>query len=122
MDGREKTWIVDGTLVPTRDHGRAAKSKSHRWSCNAQILVRWRDRRVIATSAGGPGNRNGPVHFRGSTVEPLCVRRRRVLADGGYRGVPAFASPSSRAIASSAIVTGVVIAGAALASSTPSPA
>jgi hypothetical protein len=90
---RRETWIVDGTLIPTRDHARAARSKNYRWSCNAQILVRWRDRRVIATSAGGPGNRNDPVHFRGSTVEALCIRHRRVLAGGGYRGVRGLRVP-----------------------------
>ena len=31
---------VDGTLVPTRDHATAAKSKNYRWSCNAQVLIR----------------------------------------------------------------------------------
>jgi DDE superfamily endonuclease/IclR helix-turn-helix domain len=93
---RRETWIVDGTLIPTRDHAYAAKSKNYRWSCNAQILVRWRDRRVIATSAGGPGNRNDPVHYRGSAVEALCRHHRRVLADGGYRGVPGLRLPLFR--------------------------
>lgn len=36
---RRRSWIVDGTLVPTRDHGAAAKSKNYRWSCNVQVLV-----------------------------------------------------------------------------------
>src|SRR5438128_1308515 len=31
-EARHRTWIVDGTLVPTRDHLAAAKSKNHRWS------------------------------------------------------------------------------------------
>src|SRR5262249_6822717 len=62
---RRWSWIVDGTLIPTRDHACAAKSKNYRWSCNAQILVRRHDLRVIATSAGGPGNRNDPMHYRG---------------------------------------------------------
>jgi hypothetical protein len=93
---RRETWIVDGTLIPTRDHARAARSKNYRWSCNAQVLVRWRDRRVIATSAGGPGNRNDPIRFRGSDVETLCLEHRRVLADGGYRGVPGLRIPVFR--------------------------
>jgi hypothetical protein len=90
---RARRWIVDGTLIPTRDHACAAKSKNYRWSCNAQALVRWRDRRVVATSAGGPGNRNDTVHFRGSEVEALCLEHHRVLADGGYRGVPGLRIP-----------------------------
>lgn len=82
---RRHSWIVDGTLVPTRDHTSAAKSKNYRWSCNVQILVR-RDLRVIAIDGGGPGNRNDPIHYRGSEIEALCRYHRRVLADGGYRG------------------------------------
>jgi hypothetical protein len=93
---RRETWIVDGTLIPTRDHACAARSKNYRWSCNAQVLVRWRDRRVVATAAGGPGNRNDTVHFRGSEVETLCLEHHRVLADGGYRGVPGLRIPVFR--------------------------
>jgi hypothetical protein len=62
---RRVSWVVDGTLIPTRDHACAAKSKNYRYSCNAQILIRRRDLRVMATCAGGPGNRNDPVHYRG---------------------------------------------------------
>lgn len=65
---RRWSWIVDGTLIPTRDHAGAAKSKNYRWSCNAQLLVPRRDLRVVAISGGGPGNRNDPIHYRGSTV------------------------------------------------------
>jgi hypothetical protein len=85
-------WIVDGTL-PTRDHQRAGKSKSYRWSCNAQALVRGSDLRVIATFAGGPGHRNDVVHYRSSPIEELCRWHGRVLADGGYRGVPELVTP-----------------------------
>jgi hypothetical protein len=90
---RRESWVVDGTLVPTRDHSRAARSKNYRWSCNAQILARRRDLRVVATFAGGPGNRNDPVHYRGSHVEALCQAHSRVLADGGYRGIPELDTP-----------------------------
>ena len=84
---------MDGTLIPTRDHETAARSKNYRWSCNAQILIRRRDLRVIATHAGGPGNRNDPIHYRGSVVEKLCREHRRVLADGGYRGIVELVTP-----------------------------
>jgi len=93
---RRVSWIVDGTLIPTRDHTCAAKSKNYRYSCNAQILIRRRDLCVLGTSAGGPGNRNDPVHYRGSVVEQLCKRHRRVLADGGYRGIPELVTPVFR--------------------------
>jgi hypothetical protein len=93
---RRWAWIVDGTLVPTRDHAGAAKAKNYRWSCNLQILARWADRRIVAIAGGGPGNRNDPVHFRGSVIETWCRRHRRVLADGGYRGVPELVTPTFR--------------------------
>ena len=79
-----------------RDHTTAARAKNYRWSCNAQVLVRRIDLRVIATSAGGPGNRNDPIHYRNSAIQTLCQGHRRVLADGGYRGVPELATPIFR--------------------------
>src|SRR5207247_7079026 len=82
--------------LPTRDHSCAAKSKNYRYSCNAQILVRRRDLAVVAIAAGGPGNRNDPTHYRGSAVQALCRRHGRVLADGGYRGVPELITPVFR--------------------------
>lgn len=93
---RRWSWIVDGTLIPTRDHRVAARSKNYRWSCNAQILIRRADLRVIATATGTPGNRNDPIHYRGSCVEALCKAHGRVLADGGYRGVPELVTPRFR--------------------------
>jgi hypothetical protein len=93
---RRWSWIVDGTLIPTRDHSHAAKSKNYRYSYNAQILIRGRDLKVVAITAGGPGNRNDPVHYRGSNVETLCRSHGRVLADGGYRGVSELITPAFR--------------------------
>jgi hypothetical protein len=60
-DHRE-SWVVDGTLIPTRDHSRAAKSKNYRWSCNAQILIRRRDLWIVAPTAGGPRNTRRTRH------------------------------------------------------------
>ena len=93
---RRPSWVVDGTLIPTRDHRHAARSKNYRWSCNAQILARRRDLRIIATTSGGPGNRNDPVHYRSSHIEALCQQHARVLADGGYRGIPELRTPVFR--------------------------
>lgn len=93
---RRCSWVIDGTLIPTRDHVAAAKSKNYRWSCNAQILVRRRDLRVVAIAAGGPGNRNDPIHYRGSELELLCRGHRRVLADSGYRGIDELVTPRFR--------------------------
>jgi hypothetical protein len=93
---RRESWVVDGTLIPTRDHRRAARSKSYRWSCNAQVLIRRRDLRIVATAAGGPGNRNDPVHYRGSRIDALCTQHGRVLADGAYRAIPELVTPAFR--------------------------
>jgi hypothetical protein len=91
-----RTWIVDGTLIPTRDHAVAGKSKNYRWSCNAQILVRALDLHVVAVSAGGSGNRNDVVHYRRSQIEALSRAHGHVLADGGYRGVAELRTPAFR--------------------------
>jgi DDE superfamily endonuclease len=93
---RRRSWVVDGTLIPTRDHTRAARSKNDRWSCNAQVLVQRCDLRIVAAVSGGPGNRNDPLHYRGSSIQTLCQRHGRVLADGGYRGIGELATPVFR--------------------------
>jgi hypothetical protein len=90
---RRDAWVVDGTLVPTRDHSVAARAKNYRWSCNAQVLIRRTDLHVVAVAGGGPGNRNDPIHYRGTDIERLCQAHGRVLADGGYRGVPELVTP-----------------------------
>ena len=90
------SWVVDGTLIPTRDHSHAAKSKNDRWSCNAQIWIRRRDLRIVAKTAGGPGNRNDLVHYRGSRIEAPCRAHGRVLADGAYRGIGELVTPLFR--------------------------
>jgi hypothetical protein len=118
---RRDSWVVDGTLIPTRDHQRAARSKNYRWSCNAQVLARRRDLRIVATTAGGPGNRNDPVHYRGSPIQTLCQYHGRVL----MAATAASASSSHRSSAvsaSCATAPGAAIAGAELASSMRSPA
>lgn len=93
---RRFSWVLDGTLIPTRDHAFAAKSKNYRWSCNAQLLIRRRDLWVVASVARGPGNRNDPIHYRGSALEALCRLHGRVLADGGYRGIHELRTPRFR--------------------------
>jgi hypothetical protein len=76
---RRESWVVDGTLIPTRDHDTAARSKNYRWSCNAQILVRRRDLKVVATSAGGPG-----TTIQSTTAVPSS--RRDANSMGASRG------------------------------------
>lgn len=93
---RRWSWVLDGTLIPTRDHTAAAKSKNYRWSCNVQVLIRRKDLRVVAVSGGGPGNRNDPIHYRDTQVQTLCRQHGRVLADGGYRGQGELVTPVFR--------------------------
>jgi hypothetical protein len=66
---------------------RAAPTRDHRWSW---VI----DGSLIPTR--GPGNRNDVIHYRGSAIEPLCKTHGRVLADGGYRGVPELVTPVFR--------------------------
>lgn len=91
---RRWSWTVDGTLIPTRDHTAAGKSKNYRYSTNAQVLSRRSDLLVIAIDGGGPGNRNDVVHYRDTDVQRRCVEHGRVYADGGYRGIPELHTPT----------------------------
>jgi hypothetical protein len=54
--------IVDGTMVPTRDHTVAEQSKNYRYSTDRQVVIDTDSRLVVA------------------------VGRTTVIADGGYRG------------------------------------
>jgi hypothetical protein len=36
LHDRRESRVVDGALISTRDHSRAAKSKNYRWSCDAR--------------------------------------------------------------------------------------
>ncbi|MEU7214048.1 transposase [Streptomyces sp. NPDC044989] len=64
--------IVDGTLVPTRDHGIAQQSKNYRYSTNHQVVI------------------------DADTWLVVAVGRATVIADGGYRGT-GLVIPHSRA-------------------------
>ena len=58
---KDQIAIVDGTLVPTRDHTLANPSKNYRYSTNVQVAVDANTRLVIATGDPQPGNRNDTV-------------------------------------------------------------
>lgn len=53
----DQVAIVDGTLVPTRDHRLAAPSKNYRYSINLQVAIDADTRLVIATGKGVTANR-----------------------------------------------------------------
>jgi hypothetical protein len=50
--------IMDGTLVPTRDHTIAKRSKNYRYSTNHQVVIDADTRLVVAIGRPLPGNRN----------------------------------------------------------------
>ena len=81
---RRWSWTLDGTLVPTRDHTAAARSRNYRWSTNAQVLSRRADLAVVAITGGGPGNRNDTVHYHASSLPQLVTTHGRVLAAVAY--------------------------------------
>jgi hypothetical protein len=47
----ETVLIVDGTLVPTRDHTVAAKSKNYRYSTNHQVVIHADTQLIVAVGA-----------------------------------------------------------------------
>lgn len=84
--------IVDGTLVPTRDHRLAAPSKNYRYSTNVQIAIDADTRLVIATGDPQPGNRNDTTAYRTSGIKDQ-LDDRPVMTDGGYQGNPEVIMP-----------------------------
>lgn len=87
--------IVDGTLVPLRDHRLAAQSKNYRYSANLQVAIDADTRLVIALGTPQPGNRNDCTAYRDSGINTVLAGRP-VLADGGYRGNPEVIMPFRR--------------------------
>ncbi|SPF07089.1 Transposase DDE domain protein [Streptomyces sp. MA5143a] len=77
--------IVDGTLVPTRDHTIAEQSKNNRCSTNHQVVIDADTRLVVAVSQPLPGNRNDGKAWELSGAKD-AVGKTTVIADGGYRG------------------------------------
>jgi hypothetical protein len=83
---REDTvYIVDGTLVPTRDRNLAASSKNYRYSTNLQVVIDANSRLVVAIGDPLPDSRNDCRAFAESGVDRAC-RGVPTIADGGYQG------------------------------------
>ncbi|MFF8641111.1 transposase [Streptomyces sp. NPDC015345] len=77
--------IVDGTMVPTRDHAVAERSRNYRYSTNHQVVIDAVARRVVVVGRPLPGNRNDRRAWALSGAKD-AVGRTTVIADGGYRG------------------------------------
>ncbi|SNX88608.1 DDE family transposase [Streptomyces sp. TLI_55] len=82
---REAVLIVDGTLVPTRDHAVAEQSKRYRYSTNHQVVIDADTRLVVAVGRPLPGNRNDCKAWELSGAK-TAVGKAVVIADGGYQG------------------------------------
>jgi hypothetical protein len=83
--GKDTVLIVDGTLVPTRDHTVAEKSKNYHYSTNHQVVIDANTRLVVAVGQPVPGNRNDSKAWAESGAKDL-VGRATTIADGGYPG------------------------------------
>lgn len=77
--------IVDGTLVPTRDHTIAAQSKNYRYSTNVQVVIDADTRLVVAVGRPQAGNRNDCIAY-GASGAARATTGAHVMADGAYRG------------------------------------
>ncbi|WP_041999916.1 IS5/IS1182 family transposase [Streptomyces sp. AcH 505] len=77
--------IVDGTLVPTRDHQVAEQSKNYRCSTKRQVVIDADTRAVVVVGRPLPGNRNDCLDWPESGAE-AAVGNTTTIADGGYPG------------------------------------
>jgi hypothetical protein len=88
----DQVSIVDGTLIPTRDHRLAARSKNYRYSTNLHVAIDANTRLVVAPGDPQPGNRNDTVVYRSSGINGKLAGRA-VMTDGAYRGNPEVMIP-----------------------------
>lgn len=82
---KDTVLIVDGTLVPTRDHTVAEQSKNYRYSTNHQVVIDADTRLVVTVGRPLPGNRNDCRAWEESGAK-AAVGQATVIADGGYPG------------------------------------
>jgi hypothetical protein len=82
---KDTVLIVDGTLVPTRDHDVAEQSKNYRYSTNHQVVIDADTRLIVAVGRPVPGNRHDSRARAESGAKDL-VGRATTIADGGYPG------------------------------------
>jgi hypothetical protein len=82
---RDTVLIVDGTLVPTRDHALAEQSKNYRYSTNHQVVIDADTCLVVAVGTPVAGNRNDCKAWEESGAK-AAVGKTTTIADGAYRG------------------------------------
>lgn len=77
--------IVDGTLVPTRDHSIAERSKNYRYSTNHYVVIDADTRRVVVVGRPLAANRNDCRAWEESGAK-AAAGKTPVITDGGYPG------------------------------------
>ena len=82
---KDTVLVVDGTLVPTRDHSITEQSKNYRYSTNHQVAIDADTRLVVVVGEPLPGNRNDCRAWEESGAK-AAVGRTLTMADGGYPG------------------------------------
>ncbi|MEU5002256.1 transposase [Streptomyces sp. NPDC021622] len=82
---KDTVLIVDGTLVPTRDHTVAEQSKNYRFSTNHQVVIDADTRLIVMVGRPLPGNRADCKAWTESGAK-AAVGRTTTIADGGYPG------------------------------------
>ncbi|MFF8717063.1 transposase [Streptomyces sp. NPDC015184] len=82
---KDAVLIVDGTLVPTRDHAVAEQSKNYRYSTNDQVVIDADTQLVVVVGRPLPGNRDDCKAWELSGAK-AAVGNTTVIVDGGYRG------------------------------------
>lgn len=82
---KDTVYIIDDTLVPTRDRSGAASSKNYRYSTNLQVVIDANSRLVVAIGLPLPGSRNDCRAFTESGVDRVC-RGAPTITDGGCQG------------------------------------
>ncbi|MFJ8057708.1 transposase [Streptomyces sp. NPDC096142] len=82
---KDTVLIVDGTLVPTRDHSVAEQSKNYRYSTAHQVVIDADTRLVVVVGRPLPGNRHDARGWEESGAKE-AVGTTTTIADGGYQG------------------------------------
>ncbi|MFF3982224.1 transposase [Streptomyces sp. NPDC001828] len=82
---KDTVLIVDGTLVPTRDHTVAERSKNYRYSTAHQVVIDADTRLVVVVGRHLPGNRHDSRGWEESGAK-AAVGSTMTIADGGYQG------------------------------------
>jgi hypothetical protein len=96
---KDTVYIVDGTLVPTRDRSIAASSKNYRYSTNLQVVINANTRLVVAIGIPLPAAATtaGRSQSQASTWPAATPRSLPMAATG----VPARSSHTENGVVKS---------------------